>query len=187
VVNIAARQIEQPDFADQVVSALKEFGIAGESLELEITERTVVSDLQNAVSQLNLIRSHGVTISLDDFGIEHSSLSVLHKLPFDTVKIDRSFVQAIGSEPGVLHVIEAIVSLGRSMEKRVVAEGVENDEQIAALLQIGDMDLQGYAFSRPVPAGTIASNLEGWRSGFSGREQETARGLASSLGEEATA
>jgi diguanylate cyclase (GGDEF)-like protein len=187
VVNIAARQIEQPDFADQVVSALKEFGIAGESLELEITERTVVSDLQNAVSQLNLIRSHGVTISLDDFGIEHSSLSVLHKLPFDTVKIDRSFVQAIGSEPGVLHVIEAIVSLGRSMEKRVVAEGVENDEQIAALLQIGDMDFQGYAFSRPVPAGTIASNLEGWRSGFSGREQETARGLASSLGEEATA
>ena len=187
VVNIATRQIEQPDFAEQVVSALKESGIAGQCLELEITERTVVSDMQNAVHQLSLIRSHGVSISLDDFGIEHSSLSVLHKLPFDTVKIDRSFVQAMGSESGVLHVIEAIVSLGRSMGKRVVAEGVENEQQIATLLQMGDMDFQGYAFSPPAPADFIASNLEGWRTGYSVREQEAARRLASNLGEETTA
>jgi EAL domain-containing protein (putative c-di-GMP-specific phosphodiesterase class I) len=124
-----------------------------------------------------------VTISLDDFGIEHSSLSVLHKLPFDTVKIDRSFVHAIGRESGVLHVIEAIVGLGRSLGRRVVAEGVESEEQIATLLQIGDMDFQGYAFSRPVPADVIASNLEGW-TGHVGQEQETARRIASGLGEE---
>jgi EAL domain-containing protein (putative c-di-GMP-specific phosphodiesterase class I) len=187
VVNIAARQIEQPDFADQVLSALKEFGVAGQSLELEITERTVVQDIQNAVHQLSLIRSHGVTISLDDFGIEHSSLSVLHRLPFDTVKVDRSFVHAIDSEPGVLPVIEAIVSLGRSMGKRIVAEGVETEQQIATLLQIGDMDFQGYAFSPPVPADTIASNLDGWSNGHPRREQEAARGVTSSLGEETTA
>jgi EAL domain-containing protein (putative c-di-GMP-specific phosphodiesterase class I) len=102
VVNISVRQLEQLDFVDQVVFALAESGMPAHSLELEITERTVVSDISNAVRQLTTLRTHGVRISLDDFGIDHSCFGVLHKLPFDTVKIDRSFVRAIRTQPGVL-------------------------------------------------------------------------------------
>jgi diguanylate cyclase (GGDEF)-like protein len=182
VVNIAARQIEQPDFSDQVLRTLSELGLPALLLEVEITERTVVADISKAIHQLSTLRAHGVSISLDDFGIEHSSLSMLHKLPFDTVKIDRSFVAAIPNESSVLHVIEAIVGLGRSLGKRIVAEGVETEEQIAALLQLGDMDFQGFIFSPPVPAEIVTANLDAWRFGSS-----TPRGVASALGEEASA
>jgi diguanylate cyclase (GGDEF)-like protein len=182
VVNIAARQIEQTEFSAQVLQLLDEFGMAPDSLELEITERTAVSDLHHAGHQLALLRSRGVSISLDDFGIENSSLSVLHRLPFDTVKIDRSFVREIGNEKTILQVIEAIVSLARSMGKRVVAEGVETEQQIAALLQLGEMDFQGYAFSPPVPAEVVALNLDAWRAGDSARDRESAQSLGSILG-----
>jgi diguanylate cyclase (GGDEF)-like protein len=171
VVNIAARQIEQEDFAEWVLRALEEFGMPARSLELEITERTVVLHVENAAYQLTQLRARGVRISIDDFGINHSCLSVLHKLPFDTIKIDRSFVRVIKMEPGVLHVIEAIVSLGRSMGKRVVAEGVENEQEIDTLLELGEMDFQGFAFSPPLPSELIASNLASWRAGSLVREK----------------
>jgi diguanylate cyclase (GGDEF)-like protein len=165
VVNIAARQIEQQDFALQVLRALELSGVPAHSLELEITERAAVFHMHNAAYQLTQLRAHGVRISIDDFGIDHSCLSVLHKLPFDTIKIDRSFVRVIKTEPDVLQVIEAIVNLGRSMGKRVVAEGVENEQEIDTLLELGKMDFQGFAFSPPLPSELIASNLAGWQAG----------------------
>ena len=165
IVNVSARQVEQTGFADQVALALLDSGMPAGSLELEITERCVVRDLGNAVRQLSSLRALGVRVSLDDFGTDQSCLNVLHKLPVDTLKIDRSFVRVMRSEPKVLRVIEAIVQLGQTMGKRIVAEGVESEDEIAELLQLGDMDFQGFAFSRPLPPEKIQVSLEGWRKG----------------------
>ena len=165
IVNVSARQVEQTGFADQVALALLDSGMPAGSLELEITERCVVRDLSNAVRQLSSLRALGVRVSLDDFGTDQSCLNVLHKLPVDTLKIDRSFVRVMRSEPKVLRVIEAIVQLGQAMGKRIVAEGVESEDEIAELLQLGDMDFQGFAFSRPLPPESIQASLEGWRKG----------------------
>ncbi len=175
IVNVSARQIEQPGFADQVALALLQAGIPGERLELEITERCVLEDMSNAVRQLTSLRSLGIRVSIDDFGTEQSCLNILHKLPLDTLKIDRSFVRVIRSEPEVLRVIAAIVQLARSMGKRIVAEGVESEEEIATLLQMGDMDFQGYAFSRPIAPENIRDRIGGWRQGIRAQEVKQVR------------
>jgi diguanylate cyclase (GGDEF)-like protein len=165
VVNVAARQFEHPRFADDVAAELERAGLPPSSLELEITERTIARDVEEAMRQLHRLHAVGVSISIDDFGAGHSCLSALHKLPVDTLKIDRSFVHAMGSEPEVLHVIEAIVALARTMRKRVVAEGVETREDVEGLLQLGEMDLQGFYFGLPQPSEEFASSLRAWRGG----------------------
>ncbi len=166
VVNVSARQIEQPHFAEDVALALAQSGVPATTLELEITERAVITNYGNAIKQLSTLRALGVHISIDDFGTGHSSLSMLHKLPVDTLKIDRSFVKLIESEPDVLHVIETVVCLARSLGKRIVAEGVESERDFQTMLQMGEMDFQGYLFSRPLAADTIQSNLTNWRKGL---------------------
>ncbi len=163
VVNVSARQVERAGFADLVGRALAESGVCASTLEIEITERAAISDMGSAGCQLAILQAEGVHISIDDFGTEHSSLSVLHKLPVDTLKIDRSFVRAMGSEPEVVRVLDAIVHLGQSLGKRIIAEGVECEQEVRTLLELGEMDLQGYVFSRPVPPETVESKLEGWR------------------------
>ncbi len=175
IVNVSARQIEQPGFADQVALALLHAGMPGDRLELEITERCVLEDMSNAVRQLTSLRSLGIRVSIDDFGTEQSCLNILHKLPLDTLKIDRSFIRVIRSEPEVLRVIAAIVQLARSMGKRIVAEGVESEEEIATLLQMGDMDFQGYAFSRPVAPDNIRERIGGWRLGIRAQQEKQTR------------
>ncbi|HEY0786466.1 MAG TPA: EAL domain-containing protein [Acidobacteriaceae bacterium] len=165
VVNISARQIEQPDFVEQVVRALADSNIPASILELEITERTLVRHAGYAAEKLSCLRALGVRISLDDFGTEFSSLNMLHRLPLDTLKIDRSFVRAMRTEPAVLCVIEAIVQMARSMSKRIVAEGVETRQDVQTLLALGEMDLQGFAFSRPLSPDQVATHLPAWASG----------------------
>ena len=165
VVNVAARQIEHPRFAEDVAAALQSAGLPPSSLELEITERTVARDVEQAMRQLDRLHAAGVSLSIDDFGTGHSCLSALHKLPLDTLKIDRSFVRAMGSEPEVLPVIEAIVALARTMQKRVVAEGVETREDVEGLLRLGEMDMQGFYFGRPQASEEFASSLKAWRGG----------------------
>jgi len=167
VVNVSARQIEQPRFAEEVALALAQSGVSAATLELEITERAVIANYGNAVKQLSALRALGVHISIDDFGTGHSSLNMLHKLPVDTLKIDRSFVSLIESEPAVLHVIETIVCLAQSLGKRIVAEGVESERDFQTMLQMGEMDFQGYLFSRPLSAEAVHSNLASWRKGLS--------------------
>jgi diguanylate cyclase (GGDEF)-like protein len=165
VVNVSARQIEHPHFASDVAAALAEFDLPANCLELEITERTLARNIGEATSQLSQVHAAGVKISIDDFGTDHSCLSVLHKFPIDTLKIDRSFVRALHTEPEVRHIIRAIVSMGQAMDKRIVAEGVETLEDIEALLKLADMDFQGYFFSTPQSSHTIAANLPAWRCG----------------------
>ena len=167
VVNVAARQIERPGFADEVVAALQLAGMPARCLEIEITERTLARDFPQAARQLGRLHEEGVRISIDDFGTEHSCLSALHRLPIDTLKIDMSFVRVLHTEPRVTHVIRAIVSMGRDMQKRIVAEGVESQADVDALLKIGDMELQGYFFARPQSFEKISAKLQAWGTGIS--------------------
>jgi EAL domain-containing protein (putative c-di-GMP-specific phosphodiesterase class I) len=116
--------------------------------------------------QLEQLREAGVRIALDDFGTGQSCLSMLHKLPIDTIKLDRSFIHAMDNEPRVLPIIKAIVAMAHSLGKRVVAEAVEHVGPVPALLKMGKMDFQGYLLSRPIPAQDMPTLIEGLRSGI---------------------
>jgi len=163
VVNVSARQIEQPGYADQVFQALRDCGMPARCLELEITERTVTRDIGETTRQLQRLHAEGVRISIDDFGTGNSSLSALHHLPIDTLKIDRSFVRELRPNSDVQHIVGAIVSMALGLQKRIVAEGVETEEEVALLLGMADMDLQGFLLGRPQPFEQISENLEAWR------------------------
>ena len=166
IINVSPAQIEQEGFADEVFAALALQELPASCLEIEITERTVVRDLDQAGRQLNRLHAAGVRIAIDDFGVEHSCLSSLYLLPLDTLKIDRSFIKAMGTEPGILPIIKAIVDMAQSMHKRVVAEGIETQADIDALLNLGEMDLQGYFLSRPQGPEEISRKMVAWTSGI---------------------
>ena len=166
VVNVSMRQVVQTDFAEMVLHLLAEHGLPATGLELELTERTLVSNSEEIRRQLEQVRRAGVRVSLDDFGTGHSSLSLLHRLPIDTIKVDRSFVTAMEVEPNVLPVVEAITYMAQRLGKRIVAEGVETTGPVPALLRMGEMDFQGYLLSRPVMAEDVDAVLGGWRAGL---------------------
>ena len=166
VVNVSAREMNEAGFADRVLATIAAHAFPADRLELELTERSLVSDPDNAVRQLRRLRQAGVRISLDDFGTGQSSLSLLHRLPIDTIKLDRSFIIAMDDEPAVLPIIEAITLMARRLGKRVVAEGIEHIGPVPALLQMGKLDFQGYLLSRPLPSHEVAQQIEGWRRGI---------------------
>ena len=113
-------------------------------------------------------------IAIDDFGVEHSSLSVLHHLPFDTLKLDRTFIRAMNDDVQATHIVGAIVSMAHGLGKRVVAEGVETQAHVQALAPFCEVDLQGYYFSRPRPAEEIAHALKTWCSSMTASPAEPA-------------
>jgi diguanylate cyclase (GGDEF)-like protein len=166
VVNVSVRQLEQHDFAESVFAALAEFSFPAERLELEITERTFISNRAEVVRQLERLREAGIRISLDDFGTGQSSLSLLHKLPIDTIKLDRSFIGAVDSDPKVWPIIKAISFMAGCMGKRIVAEGIEHDGPVPNLLKMGRMEFQGYLLSRPIPAEKLDQLVQQWRRGI---------------------
>ena len=165
-VNVAHQQLLHPDFASSIAGFLAQTGFPAERLELELTERTSVANSPEVVRQLQQLRSLGVRISLDDFGTGQSSLSALHRLPIDTIKIDRSFVSAIETEPTVLPVIRAITAMAQSLGKRIVVEGLESIAPVSALLRLGDVDFQGFLLSQPVLASEMDGHLPRWREGL---------------------
>lgn len=166
VVNVAMRQVVQPEFAEMVLAVLDRSGFPPERLELELTERTLIAKSDEIARQLNRVRAAGVRVSLDDFGTGESSLSMLHRLPIDTIKVDRSFISAMDVEPNVLPVIEAITYMAQRLGKRIVAEGVETTGPVPALLRLGEMDFQGYLLSRPVMAEDVGAVLDEWKAGL---------------------
>ncbi len=151
-VNISAMEFGLPDFADRVAEALEETGLPAQLLELELTESVMLKDFSESARQMQRLKRLGVRISLDDFGTGYSSLNQLHRLPIDRLKIDRSFTQALSETNGSLPIVESIVTMAHRMGVRVVAEGVETPEQMLTLRGIGCDVLQGYLFSKPVPA-----------------------------------
>ncbi|HJS87940.1 MAG TPA: bifunctional diguanylate cyclase/phosphodiesterase [Acetobacteraceae bacterium] len=150
-VNISARQFQQPNFVACVREVLEETGFEPQRLRLELTESMTMGDAERAVRVLAELRTLGVQISVDDFGTGFSSLSYLHRLPVDILKIDRSFVSKMQSNEQSRHIIATIVGLAHSLRMKVVAEGVETEEQATELMALGCAFGQGYLFSKPMP------------------------------------
>ena len=159
-VNLSARQFAREGLADHVEALLRQSGVSSRLLGLEMTESSLVSDSGTALEVLSSLRRLGVSLLMDDFGTGYSSLHHLHSLPFDVLKIDRSFVSRMteGSDQP-LQIVRTIVELARVLGMDVVAEGIETQEQYALLRQLGCRFGQGFLFSRPVAADTISEML----------------------------
>ena len=159
-VNLSASFFQHRDFEDTIEQSLLETGIAPECLELELTEATIMSDPQKVLGSMAAMKALGLQLSIDDFGIGYSSLSYLKKLPVDKLKIDQSFIHNIAGDPDNAAVVRAVLSIGRSMQLKVIAEGVENFSQLAWLQAEGSEEAQGYYFSRPLPTKDITTLLK---------------------------
>ena len=149
-VNVSPRQFHQTDFVEQVTGAVTASGVPPHTLRLEITESVTIQNAQNAIEILQRLRQFGVRVSIDDFGTGYSSLSYLHQLPFDTLKIDRSFVSALQSRSDGGQIVQTILDLAKNLNLDVVAEGTESEEHVNILHEMGCGYAQGYFFSRPL-------------------------------------
>lgn len=158
-VNVSPRQLAEPTFEAELRQLLAQTGIVATALCLEITESAMTSATEDVVRVLDDVRKLGVYIAIDDFGTEHSSLSRLREMPAEVLKIDRSFIDGLSSEPGDTAIVASILSLAFAMGKHTIAEGVETREQASMLLRMGCEVAQGYFFSRPVAADRIAPML----------------------------
>lgn len=154
-VNISARQFRQPDFIDQVRTALQSSGARPDCLTLELTESLLLADVDNVIKTMQSLKDLGVRFSIDDFGTGYSSLSYLKRLPLDQIKIDQSFVRDIATDADDRAIVKAIISLATSLDLQVIAEGVETTAQRDFLAANGCETYQGYLFGRPVPAAQI--------------------------------
>ncbi len=150
-VNVSPLQFRDREFVDDVKRAIEQSGVPAERIELEITENTLIEDDARALMVLNRLKEIGVKIALDDFGVGYSSLSYLSRFPFDCIKIDRSFVREARRNYGSLAIIETVVRLGKALNMRVVAEGVEDTEKLRLLAQHGCQEVQGYLIGKPAP------------------------------------
>ena len=151
-VNLSGKQFSQPDLIELVETIIRESGIAPNSLKLEITESAIMEDAQIVTTRLLQLRKLGVQLGLDDFGTGYSSLSYLHRFPLDTLKIDRSFVARLLEDGENREIVRTIVTLGKNLGMNVVAEGVEEAQQLSDLRDLDCQHGQGYLFARPLPA-----------------------------------
>jgi len=150
-VNVSPRQFEEQGLVQRVALALADSGLAAEWLELEVTEGVIMRDLQQAVDKMAQVRAMGVSLAIDDFGTGYSSLSALKSFPISTLKIDKSFVRDLGVSEGDEAIASSIIDLAHRLRLRVIAEGVETEQQQAFLRRNGCDEMQGYLFSRPLP------------------------------------
>jgi len=160
-VNVSARQLNDPRLVEDVEFALAESGLNPETLSLEMTESSIMGNTEQTLAILDRLRAMRVGLQIDDFGTGYSSLSRLQRLPFDTLKIDRSFIRELTSRNGSLDVVKAILQLAHSLRLEVIAEGVESEEQLCSLHQLGCDYIQGYLFSKPVDADAAEGLYQG--------------------------
>ena len=159
-VNISPRQFRQPGLYEMVTRTLRETDLPPGSLELEVTESMMVDNVEDATLVLNQLRSIGLSIAMDDFGTGYSSLHYLKRFPIQTLKIDRSFVSDLPDDADDAAIIGAIIALGKNLRLRVVAEGVETQEQLDFLREKGCDEIQGFFYSRPLPADAFVHFLQ---------------------------
>ncbi|ALX86989.1 diguanylate cyclase [Achromobacter denitrificans] len=157
--NLSARQLVAPDLANTIVQLAKAHGVPPTLLDVEVTENSLMSDVEKASGILSALREAGISASLDDFGSGYSSLAYLVRLPIDTLKIDQSFVWALGKVPTATAVIRGVVRLAHSLGMRTLAEGVETEAQRQMLIEEGCDAMQGFLFSRALPASSFAALL----------------------------
>lgn len=149
-VNVSGCQFNEPDFVDMVSTALSSSGLSPEFLELELTESLLISNEQQALQKLQLLKSMGIYLAIDDFGTGYSSLAYLKHFPLDRLKIDKSFINDILTDPDDAAITEAIIAMAHSLKLKVIAEGVETREQLLFLEDRGCDEMQGYYLSKPL-------------------------------------
>ena len=159
-VNFSPAHFIRRDLYKRIAEILTETGFPGSALELEITETLMATENESLLEQLNQIRSLGVEISIDDFGIAYSSLSRLKRLPLNTLKIDRSFIRDIGSDHDDEVIVKTIIDMAHNLNLKVVAEGVETEEQLAFVQQYNCDQVQGFLFSPPLPLTKLIQLME---------------------------
>ena len=169
-VNLSPLQFRSGELYGTVVEALSASDLSPGRLQLEVTESLVIQDVERTFAELERLRALGIQILMDDFGTGYSSLSYFERFPFDKIKIDQSFIRGLDGARAAGAIIRAIVGLGDALGMGIVAEGVETERQMAALVAAGCTHLQGFLFSRPVPAGEIGALLA---AGAGGRSGET--------------
>jgi EAL domain-containing protein (putative c-di-GMP-specific phosphodiesterase class I) len=167
-VNLSPRQVHHAELPALVCEVLAATGLAPERLELEITETALFEDVARALENLRALKARGVRIAMDDFGTGFSSLATLQSFPFDTLKIDKSFVQAIQDDDRATAIVRAVLGLGQSLGMPVVAEGVETDQQLDFLRAEGCAEVQGFGIGRPAPLEALAAMIGGAELGVAG-------------------
>jgi EAL domain-containing protein (putative c-di-GMP-specific phosphodiesterase class I) len=164
-VNLSSKQFQLPGLVGLVAAVLSETGLSPRALRLEVTESLLMSREPHVADTMTELRAMGVRIDLDDFGTGYSSLSYLHQFPIDTLKIDRSFIQRMGETEDGLEIVNTILSLARSLDMEVVAEGVESEQQLQTLRRLQCSYAQGYHLSRPMDSEqfqTLLGERKGW-------------------------
>jgi EAL domain-containing protein (putative c-di-GMP-specific phosphodiesterase class I) len=180
-VNISGRHLQQGDLVADVRQALEASGLEPESLLIELTESTMMHNSESNLLRLKELKALGVRLAIDDFGTGYSSLSYLHRFPIDILKIDRSFVSRLTESAEGPKLARAVVMLGETLGLETVAEGVEVDEQVTQLLQLGCVAAQGFLFSHAtsldvIAASNFAMRREQLRLAHAGYDQLTATG-----------
>ncbi len=158
-INVSPRQLRDAELVDRILSALDRHSLSSDLLEIEITESCVIDDSSQALAKLNMLRTKGIKISMDDYGVGFSNLSLLKSLPISTIKIDRSLIADIHNHHNDAIIVDSTITLGHKLGFRVVAEGVETREQVLHLKVAGCDEVQGYYFQRPASASDVESIL----------------------------
>ncbi|TNF15331.1 MAG: EAL domain-containing protein, partial [Pseudomonadales bacterium] len=159
-VNISPRQFRQHEFVERVAKSLKDSRLPNAMLKLEVTEGIVIQNIDDTVGKMLRLKKHGVSFAMDDFGTGYSSLTYLKRLPVDMLKIDQSFVRDATSDPNDAEIIRAIIAMARSLDLELIAEGVEQQEQLDFLQALGCHLYQGYLFSKPLPQDAFRQLLQ---------------------------
>ena len=162
-VNVSPVQFRDPRLAERVVKILTETGFSARRLEVEITEGSLMEDREQALTIIQSLRNAGIAIALDDFGTGYASLSQLHALPFDRIKIDRSFINSLAANEQSAAIVETIAALGKSLHVPITAEGVESDSIREKLAALGCQDAQGWLFGRAVSGHVATMQLDAYR------------------------
>ena len=158
-INMSARQLAEKTIVKHISGLLRDYAIPGHCLEIEITENTIMSDMDSVIHKLKALSKKGVYIAIDDFGTGYSSLSYLHKLPIQTLKIDRAFIKEANMKHTGNSIINTIVAMARGLKLNVIAEGVETQQQLDYLVEIGCSEAQGFLFGKPLTADIITQLL----------------------------
>lgn len=158
-VNLSARQFQRRDLIETVARVLEETGLEPRYLEVEITESVAIQDVDFTLAALGSLQGMGIQIAIDDFGTGHSALGYLKRFPIDVLKIDRSFVHDLTGDTGAAEIATTIIAMAHNLKLKVIAEGVETEDQLAFLRQQQCDEMQGFLFAKPAPAEEIGKVL----------------------------
>lgn len=178
--NLSAKDFDRGDLVEKVTAAPAVHGIGTELIEVEITESLLLDDAEGVIDKVRRLRHSGIRVSIDDFGTRYSSLNYLRRFPVSSIKIDQSFVRDLGKDQGVASIIHAIVGISQGFGLHLMAEGVETEEQVQFLRDIGCHDMQGYLFGRPATADQVTIGMVDRGTG-TGRTHTTADTLAAAI------